>query len=644
MKRTVVNMLQNAVEKFDKLPYVLEKGEVGWVSKSYREVQQDAKYLASALLDLGFGKYDNFAMISEGRSSWIISEYALLLAGCSCVPLSVKLLPQEIVFRLNHSESKGLITSKNNIDKILPIYSKIERKDFKIIYLDNDIAFQKENFEKYNVPFENVLTYNILLDSGKKAFDKNKAKLDKISAEIEEDDVVTISYTSGTTGNPKGIMLTQLNYYSNSRDAMTYFNVDEKDRLFIILPLDHSFAHTVGLFASLVRGLSIYFVDSRGGGIATLKNIPINMKEINPQFMLTVPALSGNFMNKIIDGIGQKGGIAKLLFNMGMGAGERMFGNGHKQGNFLVKALNYIPYAIANKLVFSKVRTIFGTSLKYCVGGGALLDIHQQKFFYSLGIPIYQGYGLTEATPIISANTPAVHKLGTSGKVIPGVTCRIVKPDGTEAKVNEKGEIVIKGLNVMKGYFKNPSASAEVLRDGWLYTGDLGYYDEDGFLMVVGREKALLISHDGEKNSPEEIEEAIVNNSDFVSQIMLYNDHKKYTSAVIVLDKAHVENYIKHHKLKSYNDLLEAVKKSFYTFKHKHEYKGKFQDKWIPSTFYIITEPFTEQNNMINSTLKMVRHKITAVYKDSIDFMYTNQGMNLKNQKNIEQLKALFTL
>lgn len=643
MKRTVIRMLNEAVEKYGNAPYVLDKKDTGYEPMGYKELSQKAGYFASSLFDMGFEKNNTIAVLAEGRISWVLTEFGILKAACISVPLSIKLLPEEILFRLNHSGAKAIIASRNTIEKIIEIIDKVNESDFKIIYLEDNIDDIKQKLDNKGLILnKNLLILSDLISNGKESFGENQMSLQKIEEDINENDVVTICYTSGTTGNPKGIMLTHLNYYSNSRDAMEYFNVKEYYRLMIILPLDHSFAHTVGIYASLVRGLAIFFVDARGGGMATIKNIPINLKEANPHFMLTVPALSGNFMNKISDGIAAKGGFAKTLFDSGMKAGMAMFGDGYHKGGFFAKIANIVQYKIADKLVFSKVRKIFGDNLQYCVGGGALLDIKQQRFFYSLGIPIYQGYGLTEATPIISANTPQVHKLGSSGKVLPSVEAKIMKSDSTEAPVGVKGELVIRGDNVMKGYFKNESATNETIRDGWLYTGDLGYFDADGFLIITGREKALLISQDGEKYSPEEIEEAIINCSDLAAQAMIHNDHNKITVAIITLNKSHTENLIKEKGIKDASALLDEVKKSLYKFKSESDYIDKFPEKWIPAQFTIVAEPFSEQNHMINSTLKMVRYKIKETYNHFLDDMNKTDGASITKERNIKTLKEVF--
>ncbi|MFA5815572.1 MAG: AMP-binding protein [Bacteroidales bacterium] len=639
MKRTVLQMLRTCAEKYPKTAYTNQKGDDGWIGLTYPEVLHESRFLAAGLHQVGIEKGDKIAILAEGRNRWITGEYGILFAGGTTVPLSIKLMPDEVLFRLNHSESKIVIVSKNTFEKVASVWTQLEFTR-KVIFLEDDMQTIEKDCKDFGINcLQDIVHYAEVLQTGKDKFEEEEPYLDKIESELAEEEVVTISYTSGTTGDPKGIMLTQLNYFSNCTDAMGYFNITEGDRLYIILPLDHSFAHTVGIYAGLLRGLSLYFVDARGGGVQTLKNIPINMVECNPHFILTVPALSGNFMTKIKDGVAAKGKFVNGIFTAGLNAGIRINRDGFKKAGFFVRLINFIPYKLADALVFKKVRMIFGNSIRYCVGGGALLDIRQQVFFYSIGVPVYQGYGLSEATPIISANTPETHKMGSSGKVIPNVDCRILRADDSEADLGEKGEIVIRGNNVMKGYYKNPVSTAKTVKGDWLYTGDLGYYDKDGFLIVVGRSKALLISSDGEKYSPEGIEEAIQNSSELILQALVYNDMKKYTTAIVTLDAPKVARYVEKNKIADSEVLLKAIKLDFYKFKETAEYRNQFPEKWIPSTFQIVSEPFTEQNHMINSTMKMVRHKIQEAFHDKIEVMYTPEGSNAVNDINRQTVK-----
>jgi long-chain acyl-CoA synthetase len=634
--RTIIALLNNAAESFANKHYLSYKTDEGWISYTYKEVRDNSRAIAVSLLKFGIKKEDKLTIVSEGSPMWVTAEHGILFAGAISVPLSVKLLPEELPYRFNHAEAKAIFTSKNHLTKIIQIDSLIENREMYIIYFDKDIDYFFKELEKAGIPKERGLSYWKLLDEGHDLLKNAPTLLDPIIKLIKEDDVVNISYTSGTTGNPKGIMLTHVNYYVNALDGITVFKLKKGFRSLIILPIDHCFAHTVAIYGALFSALDLYFIDTRGGLFNTLKNIPINLKEIKPEFLLTVPALSGNFINKMKAGVEEKGNLINGLFKSGLNAGNKIYGDTYHPTSIMDKVLNYIPYKIASSLIFSKLSDVFGGKLNYMVGGGALLDIKQQQFYFSIGSPVYQGYGLTEAAPIISSNTPFVHKLGTSGKIMPNVECKIMKNDTTMTTGNEIGEIVIRGENVMKGYFKNEEATKECLKNGWLWTGDLGYIDEDGFLLVTGRNKALLISDDAEKYSPERIEEAIVNSSDFIGQAMLYNDHSKFTSAVVTLDPLKLKKF----KNKPPKYIVSAIKIDLDKFKSEPVYQGQFPEKWTPRAMFIAPEPFSEENKMINSTLKMVRHKVAEHYKNEIETIYKDPD-ELESINNFSVLQIL---
>ncbi len=639
-KRTIFEMIGRAAVKYANKPYLSQKDDHGWVSTTFSQARKKSLELASALIETGILYQDKIAILSEAKTDWVIAEFGALYSGATMVPLSIKLLPEEIPFRINHSDTRLFFISENTIEKVISHIDKYNYNDLKLVVLDRPSEKITTLCKKYNYN-ENKLVYiEDLYRLGKESLNRNLPKINEIENNIAKDDVVTISYTSGTTGNPKGIMLTHLNYYSNSHEAVNTFKIKDNISTLIILPTDHSFAHTVGLYTGLVKGLSLYFVDARGGGMNALKNIPKNLVEANPHFLLTVPALTSNFINKIKEGIQAKGSFIEGIFNRGIEAAIKRNGDGFTKPDTGVQIATYLPYIIAEKLIFKKLREIWGKNIEFFVGGGALLDIKQQQFYKAIGVPVYQGYGLTEATPIISTNTPFQYKMGTSGKVLQNITCKICDENGKEVEKGEKGEIVIKGDNVMKGYYKNPDATVKALKDGWLYTGDLGYFDEDNFLVVVGRSKALLISEDGEKYSPEEIEEAIVNSSALIHQIMIYNDHKKFTSALLTLDQAKVRQRIKKDPVSGPEELLKIIKEDMLLFSKQPEFKDKFPSKWIPSQFQILEEEFSEENHMINSTLKMVRHKITEVYSDRIEMIYDEKNKDV--EMNLSILKKMF--
>lgn len=641
-KRTVFKMLDEASVRYADKPYLSQKEDSGWVSNTFSEVKKKAVQLASSLISLGVKYEDKITIVSEAKNDWIISEYAILFAGGISVPLSIKLLPEEISFRVNHSDSKLIIASENTIGNIISHWKNYNYKSLKIIILDKNTDKIKKLCDKYDFEISNLFFIDDLYQIGLDKLSENQPKINQIVTDIKEDDVVTISYTSGTTGNPKGIMLTHLNYYSESYGVAKDFNFEENLSSLIILPIDHSFAHTLVIYIALLEGFSIYFIDSRGGSMNALKNIPGNLTEVNPNFLLTVPALTNNFINKIKESIHTKGSFIEGVFNRGLKAAIKRNGDVYNKPGLSVQLATYFDYILAEKLLFSKIRMIFGSKIKYTIGGGALLDIKQQQFYQAIGIPIYQGYGLTEAAPAITLNAPGKLKMGTSGKVISSIVCKICDDSGKEVARGERGEIVIQGENVMKGYYKNPDATAEALKDGWLHTGDLGFMDEDDFLVVCGRRKALLISEDGEKYSPEEIEEAIVSSSSLINQAMIYNDHHKYTISLITLNHTKIAQMIKDEVVESYDHLMKIIKKELHAFNNEIEFKNKFPKKWIPSNFQIIEEEFSEANKMVNSTMKMVRHKIADFYHSRLEIMYKPNMKKLADNENLKVLSKMF--
>lgn len=318
----------------------------------------------------------------------------------------------------------------------------------------------------------------------------------------------------------------------------------------------------------------------------------------------------------------------------------------NKEGINKGKGLSFLNkplMAVYDKILFSKIREGFGGRLKFFVGGGALLDIELQRFFYAIGMPMYQGYGLTEAAPVISSNHPSDHKLGTSGKPVKNLEVKILNDKGTEVAQGEKGEIAVKGENVMLGYWKNQNATDETLHQGWLHTGDMGYFDEDGYLMVLGRFKSLLIGNDGEKYSPEGIEEAFVQQSKYIDQCMLYNNQDAYTIGLIVPNQLAIKAYIKEKGLENSEEAANVALQKIYDELKEYTkgglYESMFPQRWLPTAFGVLPEAFTEENKMINSTMKMVRNTVVSNYKNLIHFLYTPDGKNINHKINIENIQ-----
>lgn len=639
MERTIITMLSEASTKYGDRAYTTKKIDGQWIKCSFKQTEEDTNYMAAALIDRGFKAQDKVAILSEGSSQWVNIELSVIKARGISVPLSIKLTESEIAFRINHSESTMICVSHNTIEKVVKAYKDFEKKVVLVYLNDKDERIEKiakENKWKENIDY---VLYSSLIQEGKKSLKMDKNIVLKSIEKIKEDDVINICYTSGTTGNPKGIMLSHLNYWANSHDAVKLFELpDATFETLIVLPVDHSFAHTVGIYTAFLKGITLHFVDSGKTNASIIRNFPKNLLEVNPIFMMTVPSISGSFMKKMKQGISKKGNLIQKIFNNGLDAAIIRNGDGYNKPKGFVRVKTFFPYFIANVLIFKKLRAVFGNRIKYCVGGGALLEAKQQHFFAAIGVPVFQGYGLTEAAPIISSNSPSSYKFGTSGRVAPSVECKIILDDGkNEAKVNQRGEIVIKGDNVMKGYFKNEKASKEVLRDGWLYTGDLGYYDEDGFLVVTGRAKALLISKEGEKYSPEEVEEVMYNNVDIINQLLVYNDHRPSTTALVTLQEDNVK------KLLSENNITEPKKAYDLIIKTLKSYEDKanmIPNMWHPARFAIIEKPFSEDDGLVNSTMKLVRYKTKEFYEDRINLLYEDTEKN--RELNLEIIKKLF--
>ena len=358
---------------------------------------------------------------------------------------------------------------------------------------------------------------------------------------------------------------------------------------------------------------------------------------------MSVPALSKNFRKNIEKGIQTKGAFTEKLFNHALKVSYAYNGDGWNKGKGW-RAFLKPEVLLFDKIIFSKIRANFGGNLKFFIGGGALLDIELQRFFSAIGIPVYQGYGLTEASPIISANSPLAVKFGSSGKVVKYLECKIVDIDGNELPTGQKGEILVKGGNVMKGYWNNAKSTSETIVDSWLHTGDMGYLANDGYLYVMGRFKSLLIGNDGEKYSPEGIEEAIVDQSPIIEQAMLYNNQNPYTVGMFVPNISEISRQLDKQgiALKSeagYEKALSMIKAEIDQYKKGGRFENMFPERWLPACIVVLPEAFTEQNHMLNSTMKMVRGKIVERFESEINFLYTAEAKNIVNPLNINALK-----
>lgn len=616
MKHTIIDLFEQSVKKYSDNTYLWENTTGTFEPTTYSQLHQLVYRYGAGLVKLGVKPKDSVALLSEGRNLWIASELAMFYAGAMSIPLSVKLEESnDLIFRLIHGEVSTIIVSSRELKKIRLIKDQLPKVE-RIVVLD-----QLDEYENLEIPLSDVLKL------GDEYLAETKLEdFLKIGQAIQNDDVATISYTSGTTADPKGVMLTHRNYTANVEQALTCVDVKTEWTMLILLPLDHCFAHVVGMYAMMHEGASLATVPQGRSQIEALRNIPKSIQAVKPHIMLSVPSLAKSFKKNIETNVAKSGKTTQKLFNFALNLSIKYNKEGWNKGKglwILAKPL----ISLFDKLVFSKVRMGLGGRMQFFIGGGALLDIDLQKFYYAIGIPMFQGYGLSESTPVISTNTPPLHRLGSSGILVKPMDLKICDEKGEEVPVGQSGEIVIRGENVMKGYWKNPKATAETVKDGWLYTGDMGYMHPEGFLYVLGRFKSLLISSDGEKYSPEGIEESIVQNSKIIQNIMLHNNQNPYTICVVQVDKSMVARG---------EEGLHQIKAELDKYRSGGQFAGTFPERWLPTTFILADEPFSEQNRMINSSLKLVRKAVEKCYGDRMKAAYVN-----KNYVNEANLKAI---
>jgi long-chain acyl-CoA synthetase len=635
--KTIVELLENSAQKYPDNPYLLEKKTDRYEATTYRETREQAYKVAAGLLSLGIKKGDRIALLSESRTDWVISELGIIHAGAVSVPLSILLKEgADLKFRLDHSESRWVIVSGQQLNKINLIKKDLRNLE-KVILLD-----PRESYSRDEIYIENVKK------KGEEYLINNHDKFIETIKSVRPDDYVNICYTSGTTADPKGIILSHGNYAANIEQALTLFDVPEWWSTLLILPWDHSFAHTVGIYIMMATGASLAAVQSGKSYLDSLKHIAENIKEIKPVFLFSAPALAKSLRKGIEKGIRDKGPVAEKMFKHALKIAYSYNGIGWDKGKGSRVFLKPL-YKLYDIILFKKIRANFGGRLKFFVGGAALLDIELQKFFSAIGIPMLQGYGLTEASPVISGNMEKKYKLGSSGCLVKYLDLKICDEDGHELAAGKKGEIVVRGENVMKGYWKNERATRETIREGWLYTGDMGYIDEDGFLYLLGRFKSLLISDDGEKYSPEGMEETITDRSQFIDQMMLYNNQNKYTSALVVPNREALERWAKSENIsltesEGFEAVLKKLESEVNQYKQGGVYDDLFPSRWLPAAIAILDEPFNADNKQLNSLGKMVRAKIVELHKDKIDFLYTPEAKNVVNPQNIEAIKKIFSV
>lgn len=541
---------------------------------SYKDLVKRIQNFSGALKSLGIGKNDKIAILSENRPEWAVSDLAIMSLGAIVVPVHSTLSTKIIQYILNHSEAKILIVS--NSDLINKVFAGKED----LPHLEKVIIFEKLSLEQKEGLEKEVLFWDEL--------NKNKFQFEK--GEFNHDDVCSIIYTSGTTGLPKGVMLTHNNFLSNAEAVNKIIPVKKNDIFLSFLPLSHVLERLAGYYVPLLFLGKIVYAEG-------MKQLADNLKEVKPTILICVPRIFERFHDKVWDKV-NKSSFEKRFF---------LWALKRERGSFL--------YKIANVFIFKKIRMQMGGRLRLAISGGASLSDHIERFFLKIGIVILEGYGLTETSPVISANTEEHFKIRTVGRVIPGVEVEIDPEDK---------EILVKGPSVSKGYFKNEEETEQAFdKRGWFHTGDLGHLDKDGFLTVIGRKKEMIVTSGGKNVWPETIEN-LIDSDKYITGSMVIGHGKKFVSALVYPDWEEVRLFLKENNLPNeepeklvYNpDVIKKIESRI------EKINEGLNDYEKIRKIKIIENEFSQERDELTPTLKLRRHIIEKHYRKDIESLY----------------------
>lgn len=570
-------------EKFAASEALLVKVDNVWKSWSTEEFINDACAISRGLLSLGIKKGDAVGLISNNRPEWNIADLGMLQVGIINVPIYTTLSGPEIEFILNDCKAKLVITGDKHLyEKVNSIRSKVP--SLMNVYCIDQIT--------------DASNYSDILAKG----NSSSLNLDELMNEIKPNDLATILYTSGTTGTPKGVMLSHNNIVSNILASEHLCPVGPGDRALSFLPLCHSYERML-TYLYMFIGVSIYYAES-------IEKIGDNLKEVKPQVFSTVPRLLEKVYDKIVAKGKELSGVKHKLFFWALDLGLRFEKDG-KNGFFYELQLK-----IANRLIFSKWREALGGNVRVIVSGGAALQPRLARVFWSAGIHVLEGYGLTETSPVIAVNNLEYRgsAFGTVGPVINGVKVMIA----------EDGEILCKGPNVMLGYYNRPDLTAEVIdKDGWFHTGDIGCFIEDHYLKITDRKKEIFKTSGGKYVAPQALENKF-KESQFIEQIMVLGENRKFPSALIVPDFAHLRTWCEIHEIKFTTapemiltpEIIDRIKKEV------DEFNVNFGQAEQIKKFALVANEWTVNTGELTATLKLKRKIIYEKYISQIEKMY----------------------
>ena len=570
-----------------------------WHDISVQQMSDTVRWFSTGLTSLDVHRGDRVAILSENRPEWTMSDLAILTACGVSVPIYSTLLGWQIAYILNDSGSVAVIASDHEqLEKIQQVRAEVPSIR-EVIVIDSPADLPA-----------GVRTWQSVVDQGKAIESKEGRKaFDERVASARPDELATIVYTSGTTGNPKGAMLTHGNIGSNVASSSQLLPIRQGHVSLSILPLTHILQRMVD-FIFLHVGAVIAYNDD-------LQKVGENLQAVHPDVFVAVPRLFEKMQAKILDNVATAPPLRQSIFRWAMGiARERL--PYRVESKPLPFPLS-LKSAIAEKLVFGKILDRLGGNVKFTVSGGAPLSAELAAFFIGAGLEIYEGYGLTETSPVIAVNMPGKRRLGTVGAVIPDV----------EVKIAEDGEIVTRGPNVMKGYFNNEEATrAAIDEQGWFHTGDIGHIDEDGFLKITDRKKDIIVNAYGKNIAPQPLE-GLLKTSPFIGTPVLIGDRRKFLTALIVPNFERLEGEARKMgvRFEGYDDLvkndaiLQIFQKEIDRFNENLDRQEKVRK------FALLSEDFTIESGEITPSMKVKRKVVMEKFQHLIEEMYQDEGV-----------------
>lgn len=608
---TIINVFWERVNQTPDRPAILHKVSGAYRPVIWREHGRIVELLAGGLLSIGVEPQDTIGIISNSRPQWTWADIAILSVGAVTVPIYPTLNVPEIDYLLKHSCAKAVFLENSRQLQKLQAMPELAPNLKTIILMDGEVP------SGHNLPLK-VMSWTDLLMDGEVYLPNHPDALKERIAALRADELATVVYTSGTTGVPKGVMLNHgnIHYVCQTLSLNVGFHADDISLSF--LPLSHIFERVGGQMLSIYEGLIMAYAES-------METVPQNLVEVKPTIMNAVPRFYEKAYNRINAEIRKMPKAQQYLIRWALSLGRRAakhrdrLEDGQRD---VVDNVYKTELRVADRLVFSRIRRRFGGRLRFLVSGAAPLSTEVHTFFETIGMPIIEGYGLTETAAPVACNTPKGNKKGTVGRPLPGL----------DVKIAEDGEILVRGPSIFVGYYRDKDATTEAFQDGWFKTGDIGQLDEDGYLVIKDRKKDLIITAGGKHVAPQYIENLFAGDK-LVSKVLAYGDRRKYITALITLNPDGLETFAKSNNI-SYTSLEELVNHPLVlrelqeTVDQKNERLATFEQI---KKFMVLEREFSIEANELTPTMKMKRKLITEKYKDLLDSLYEAEDLKVEN-------------